>query len=85
MLFRDFIFGSSDAGLVVNFDNATVSVVGGEDPTLEGDALLGQSGVLVGTGTGDDITTTGTYTYPAETILAWDSYLVTATATVSPH
>ncbi|RPD60993.1 alpha/beta-hydrolase [Lentinus tigrinus ALCF2SS1-7] len=84
VLFRDFILGHKNTGLVVTHKNGTVSVVGGEDPALAGDALVGQPGIYVGTGNGDSITTTGTYTYPAETVAAWESYLATATATTTP-
>ncbi|RPD60985.1 alpha/beta-hydrolase [Lentinus tigrinus ALCF2SS1-7] len=84
VLFRDFILGNSDTGLVVTFDNGTVSVVGGEDPALAADALVGKPGIYVGAGVGDSITTTGTYTYPTETVAVWQSYIATATATASP-
>ncbi|KAI0714404.1 alpha/beta-hydrolase [Cerioporus squamosus] len=83
VLFRDFILGNSDTGLVVTSENGTVSVVGGEHPALAGNALLGQPGIFIGTGVGEDITTTGTYTFPAKTVAAWESYIVTATATAS--
>ncbi|RDX43775.1 alpha/beta-hydrolase [Lentinus brumalis] len=83
VLFRDFILGTSDTGLVVTSENGTVSVVGGEDPALAGNALLGQPGIYIGTGVGEDMTTTGTFTFPAATVAAWESFIATATATAS--
>lgn len=68
---------------MVTSENGTVSVVGGEDPALAGNALLGQPGIYIGTGVGEDMTTTGTFTFPAATVAAWESFIATATATAS--
>ena len=73
-MLREFILGSNQTGLVTNTSGA-VSVVGGESTSLAAEVLPGQSGILVGTGT-----TQSTYTFPAATIAAWESFIATATA-----
>ena len=78
-MLRDFILGQSQLGLVVTSSNGTVSVIGGEDPKLAGDALVGQAGMYVGDGFGDNITTTGTYYWPTASVAAWESFIATAT------
>ena len=52
-----------------------MSVVGGEDPALAGDAVRGQDGIFLGS-----VSTTSTFAYPSATIVAWDSFIATATA-----
>ncbi|KAH9946531.1 alpha/beta-hydrolase [Amylocystis lapponica] len=71
---REFVFGNNQTGLVTDS-----GVIGGEDPALAQDILLGQEGIYVGSGT-----TQSTYTYPSATIAAWESFIATATATGSP-
>ncbi|KAI0738607.1 alpha/beta-hydrolase [Daedaleopsis nitida] len=80
VLFREFILGNNQTGIVTTSPNGTVTVVGGEDPALAADALTGQPGIYLGKGAEDSITTTGVYLYPSETVAAWESYLATATA-----
>ncbi|KAI0629365.1 alpha/beta-hydrolase [Trametes polyzona] len=74
ILLREFILGNNQTGLVTN-SSGTVSVLGGESSALAVDALPGQLGIYVGSGT-----TQSTYTYPSATIAAWSSYIATATA-----
>ena len=83
MLLREFILGNNQTGLVTTAADGSVMVVGGEDPALASDALKGQPGIYIGTGFGDEITTTGVFTFPAETVAGFESYLATATATAS--
>ncbi|KAL5492153.1 hypothetical protein ACEPAI_3600 [Sanghuangporus weigelae] len=69
VLFRDFILGSKDTGLV----KADGSVVGGEDPSLiVGDtgAIPGQASILYGSGTA-----TSVYIAPSASIASWDGFL----------
>ncbi|KAI0675833.1 alpha/beta-hydrolase [Trametes maxima] len=75
VLVREFIFGNNQTGLVTN-TSGSVSVIGGESSSLAVDAIPGQLGIYVGSGT-----TQSTFTYPSATIAAWNSYIVTATAT----
>ena len=49
------------------------AVVGGEDPSLEGDVLPGNSALYVGSGA-----TQSTYVFPSATIAAWDAFIQTA-------
>ncbi|KAH9832569.1 alpha beta-hydrolase [Rhodofomes roseus] len=72
---REFILGSNDTGLVATEDGKT-GVIGGEVSSLAAGVLPGQSGIFVGSGA-----TQSTYTFPSATIAAWESYIVTATAT----
>lgn len=51
-----------------------MNVVGGESSALAVDAIPGQLGIFVGSGT-----TQSTYTFPSATIAAWNSYIATAT------
>ena len=51
------------------------TVIGGEDPKYRG-VLSGQLGIYGGSGT-----TQSTYTYPAATITAWESFIATAALT----
>ncbi|PCH36382.1 alpha/beta-hydrolase [Wolfiporia cocos MD-104 SS10] len=74
---REFVLGNNETGLVTVSDSHT-SVVGGEVSTLAQDVLPGQSGIFIGSGA-----TQSTYTFPSATIAAWQSYIVTATATPS--
>ncbi|KAI0642261.1 alpha/beta-hydrolase [Trametes meyenii] len=74
VLVREFIFGNNQTGLVTN-TSGTVSVIGGESSSLAVDAIPGQLGIYLGSGT-----TESTYTYPSATIAAWNNYIVTATA-----
>ncbi|KAI0344358.1 alpha/beta-hydrolase [Trametopsis cervina] len=78
VLLREFILGSNTTGLVRTARDGTVTVVGGENATLAAPALPGQSEVYVGKGA-----TQSTYVYPAATIAAWESFIATATATVT--
>ncbi|RPD59090.1 alpha/beta-hydrolase [Lentinus tigrinus ALCF2SS1-7] len=77
-MYRNFIFGSNQTGLVVSGTDG-VTVEGGEDAELAVDAILGQSGIYVGA-----ISTTSTVEYPAATIAAWEEFIATATATLLP-
>jgi len=72
---REFILGNNDTGLVVTDDGKT-EVVGGAVSALAVGVLPGQSGIFIGSGA-----TQSTYTFPSATIAAWESYIVTATAT----
>ncbi|KAI0352156.1 alpha/beta-hydrolase [Trametes cingulata] len=74
VLVREFIIGNNQTGLVTN-SSGTVSVVGGESTSLAVDAISGQLGIYVGSGT-----TQSTYTYPSATIAAWNNFIATATA-----
>ncbi|EIW58500.1 alpha/beta-hydrolase [Trametes versicolor FP-101664 SS1] len=73
VLLREFILGNNQTGLVTN-SSGTVNVVGGESSALAVDAIPGQLGIFVGSGT-----TQSTYTFPSATIAAWSSYIATAT------
>ncbi|OJT09780.1 Vitellogenic carboxypeptidase [Trametes pubescens] len=77
VLLREFILGNNQTGLVTN-SSGTVNVVGGESSALAVDAIPGQLGIFVGSGT-----TQSTYTFPSATIAAWNSYIATATV-ISP-
>ena len=68
---REFVLGDNQTGLVTSR-----GVVGGAVPSLAVGVLPGQSGIFIGSGA-----TQSTYTFPAATIAAWESYIVTATAT----
>ncbi|KAI8996599.1 alpha/beta-hydrolase [Trametes punicea] len=77
VLIREFILGNNQTGLVTN-SSGVVSVVGGESSSLAVDAIPGQLGIYVGS-----FSTQSTYTYPSATIVAWNSFIATATATGS--
>ncbi len=77
VILREFILGNNRTGLVVN-TTETVSVVGGESSSLAVDVFPGQSGIYMGSGT-----TQSTYTFPAATVAAWQSFMATETATPS--
>lgn len=77
MFLREFVLGSNQTGLVTVVNGTTV-VIGGENATLAAPALPGQLGIYVGTGT-----IQSTYTFPSATIAAWNSFLATATESVS--
>ncbi|KZT28980.1 alpha/beta-hydrolase [Neolentinus lepideus HHB14362 ss-1] len=77
VLLREFILGSNPTGLVTTFGNGTVTVVGGEDPILaEGILPAASSAIYYGPGT-----TVSSYVPPSATVAAWESFIVTATAT----
>ncbi|CCM06968.1 uncharacterized protein FIBRA_09282 [Fibroporia radiculosa] len=75
---RDFILGNDPTGMVVNVGDQT-AVIGGEVSSFAAAVLPGQSGIYIGSGA-----TQSTYTFPSATIAAWESYIVTATATAAP-
>ncbi|THH00620.1 hypothetical protein EW026_g1956 [Hermanssonia centrifuga] len=79
VILREFILGNNRTGLVVN-TTETVSVVGGESSSLAVDVFPGQSGIYMGSGT-----TQSTYTFPAATVAAWQSFMATETATPRRH
>jgi carboxypeptidase D len=66
---REFLFGSNSTGQVT----LSGAVVGGEDPSLEGDVLPGNSALYLGSGA-----TQSTYVFPSATIAAWDAFIQTA-------
>ena len=70
---REFVLGSNKNGTV-----AGTNVVGGENVTLAGDFLPGGNEIFYGSAA-----TEGTSTIPSATIAAWNSFLATATATLS--
>ena len=76
-LYREFVVGTNQTGLVVT-DGTTTSVVGGIHTEYE-PGILTASGVLTGS-----YRTEGTYTWPAESWAAWGSYIATRTATDVP-
>ncbi|RDX43821.1 alpha/beta-hydrolase [Lentinus brumalis] len=71
---REFVLGSNLNGTV-----SGTAVVGGENSTLANDFLPGGNVVYFGSSA-----TQGTSTIPAATQAAWNSFIVTATATSSP-
>ena len=73
----EFILGSNTTGLVTSA-GGTVSVVGGEDPALAGDAVRGQDGIFLGS-----VSTTSTFAYPSATIAAWNSFFATVRGNVT--
>lgn len=74
---REFVLGDNQTGLVTT-SGGRASVVGGAVSSLAVGVLPGQSGIFIGSGA-----TQSTYTFPAATIAAWESYIVTATATAA--
>ena len=69
MLFREFILGNNSTGLVTGTSDS-VSVVGGEDPSLlVGGILPGESAILFGSGTA-----TSVFVAPSATIASWDAF-----------
>ncbi|KAF7340835.1 Carboxypeptidase [Mycena sanguinolenta] len=73
---REFILGSNLTGYV---ESATSPTVGGDDPNLApGDILPGNKAIFYGAGT-----TASSTVAPEATIAAWDSFIATATLTVS--
>ncbi|KAH9951054.1 alpha/beta-hydrolase [Amylocystis lapponica] len=77
VLVREFILGSNQTGLVTN-RSGTISVLGGENATLAQNILPGQAGIFVGS-----MATQSTYTFPSETVVAWQKFVATATATAT--
>jgi len=73
---REFVLGSNETGLVTESTSGRISVIGGEDPAVAGNALPGSPDIYLGS-----FVTTSTYTYPSKTISQWNNYLATATAT----
>ena len=71
---REFVLGDNQTGLVTTSDGRA-TVVGGAVSSLAVGVLPGQSGIFIGSGA-----TQSTYTFPAATIAAWESYIVTATS-----
>jgi carboxypeptidase D len=79
---RDFLLGNNQTGLVQNF-NGTISVVGGENPTLEQAAIPGQRGIYYGSSI-----TQGTTEWPTATVQQFATYInqvtVTGTNAIKP-
>lgn len=69
--FREFVLGTNQTGF---YSPSSGSVVGGEDSSLAGDFLPGNSGIF-----GGSISTTTTFTYPAATVSAWDAVVSSIT------
>ncbi|KIM90542.1 hypothetical protein PILCRDRAFT_186958 [Piloderma croceum F 1598] len=69
---REFVLGTNQTGLVKNA-SGTVSVVGGESPTLAAGVLPGNLEIFYGSGS-----TESTYIAPTATIAAWSSFIATA-------
>ncbi|KIM27100.1 hypothetical protein M408DRAFT_24847 [Serendipita vermifera MAFF 305830] len=76
-LYREFVVGSNQTGLVVA-DGSSTTVVGGIHTEYE-PGILTASGVLTGS-----YRTEGTYTWPTESWAAWGSYMATRTAQDAP-
>ncbi|KZT67351.1 alpha/beta-hydrolase [Daedalea quercina L-15889] len=76
---REFVLGDNQTGLVES-GNGDTEVVGGEVSSLAVGVLPGQTGIFIGSGA-----TQSTYTFPSATIAAWESYIVTATATAAAN
>ena len=74
VLLREFILGSNPTGLVTTSHGHT-TVVGGEDSGFRG-VISGQLGIF-----GGSSSTQFTFTYPAATIAAWNSFIATAAIT----
>ncbi|KAJ6562288.1 alpha/beta-hydrolase, partial [Mycena capillaripes] len=75
---REFILGSNKTGFV---DPKTGKVVGGEYPSLAQDVMPG--GTVIYYGDGSAGKTTASTSWPSATIEAWNSFIATATATVT--
>ncbi|EPQ57234.1 alpha/beta-hydrolase [Gloeophyllum trabeum ATCC 11539] len=76
---REFILGSNTTGLVTTSGNGTVTVVGGESSVLAEDVLPAASDpIYYGPGT-----TVSSYIPSSATVAAWESFIATATATVT--
>ncbi|KAI8990743.1 alpha/beta-hydrolase [Trametes punicea] len=71
---REFVLGSNPNGTVEG-----TTVVGGENATLAGDYLPGGNEIFYGSAK-----TEGTSTVPSATIAAWNSFIATAIASVTP-
>lgn len=71
MFLREFVLGNNSTGLV----NGS-TVVGGEDPALEGDILSGGGVIFYGSGT-----TASSLVAPSASLASWASFLATATLT----
>ncbi|KAI0076167.1 alpha/beta-hydrolase [Panus rudis PR-1116 ss-1] len=71
---REFVLGNNETGLVINGS----TVIGGENSTLADDVLPGGTLFYYGSAT-----TAGTSTVPAATVVSWESFIATATATQS--
>ena len=76
------MLNNNQTGLVQNGSD-TVSVIGGENPTLQQSVILGQSGIAYGSAT-----TQGLTTWPTATVAAFESYVglvpVTGTGVIKP-
>ena len=66
-LVREFIFGNNQTGLVTNTNSGSVTVIGGEVPSLGNEILTGQAGIYYGSAT-----TASTYFFPTATVEAWN-------------
>ena len=70
-MFREFILGNNQTGLVTS-TSGTTNVVGGEDPSLlvgENNILPGESAILFGSGTA-----TSVFVAPSATIASWEAF-----------
>lgn len=79
---REFIIGNNPTGAVVQ-SGSSVTVTGGENPTLKQSAITGQRAIAYGAKT-----TQGVYAYPTATIQAFENYVglvpITGTNAVAP-
>ncbi|KAJ7763548.1 alpha beta-hydrolase [Mycena maculata] len=73
---REFVFGANMTGSVIKTPAGTDMVVGGENSPLFDDVLPGSEGIIYDAGTA-----TSTFIYPAETIVAWNTFIRGGSAT----
>ena len=79
---REFLLGNNQTGLVQS-SNGSVTVVGGENPSLQQLVIPGQAGIAYGS-----MTTEGLTTWPTATVAAFESYVgiesITGTDNIQP-
>lgn len=72
---REFVLGSNKTGSLEQYDNTTV-VVGGENPTLQQNAIPGQLGIVYGSPMNNS-----TFVWPSATRVAFESHVKQAQVT----
>ncbi|EAU90532.2 hypothetical protein CC1G_00916 [Coprinopsis cinerea okayama7 len=74
--FREFVLGSNSLGKVIQTPGGGSGVIGGSDPALEGKNLPAGPEIYMGEGA-----TQSTHVWPEATRAAWQSFILTETAT----
>ena len=79
---QDFVVGNSQAGSMIEV-NGLMTVIGGENPTMNQSAIPGQAGIGYGS-----YSTSGLYTYPTAAVAVFYDHIgivpMTGTSAIAP-